>query len=103
MSDTEETKQEIEYKKCPRCKCYREPEKFLNEKGRKLKTCECCRTTSKASRESKQTSAIDKAKVIELIQFIQDRHGEPDSEHDYVLGCDRDIIIESITEFFKIE
>ena len=42
---------EIKHEKCKRCKCHRLPEEFLNNKGRKLKTCVKCRELVKKSRE----------------------------------------------------
>ena len=38
--------------KCPKCKTYRYPNDFLNEKNRILKTCINCRKTGKKSREN---------------------------------------------------
>lgn len=40
-------KQEVKHDKCPKCKCWRLPELFLNAKGRKLKTCDKCRNRYK--------------------------------------------------------
>jgi ribosomal protein L17 len=37
--------EEIKHEKCARCKTWRLPAMFLNEAGRKLKTCSSCRTT----------------------------------------------------------
>ena len=37
--------------KCPKCKTYRFPDDFLNEKNRVLKTCQVCRNVGKKSRE----------------------------------------------------
>ena len=37
--------------KCNRCKSYRYPKDFLNDKGRQLKTCQRCRDRAKKSRE----------------------------------------------------
>ena len=37
--------------KCPKCKTYRFPNDFLNEKNRVLKTCQVCRNIGKKSRE----------------------------------------------------
>ena len=42
---------EIEHQKCSCCKCYRPLEQFLNDKGRKLKSCQKCRTKQKEIRE----------------------------------------------------
>ena len=42
---------EVKHEKCNRCKCYSIPSEFLNEKGRKLKTCKRCRDRAKAGRE----------------------------------------------------
>ena len=38
-------------KKCSRCRTYRYPKQFFNEKGRELKTCDICREKSKIERE----------------------------------------------------
>eukprot|EP00466_Bigelowiella_natans_P013998 jgi/Bigna1/56912/estExt_Genewise1Plus.C_1460009 len=46
--------EEIKYEKCNRCKCHRLPEDFLNEKGRKLKTCIKCRRTAKRYRNNEE-------------------------------------------------
>lgn len=43
-------KQEVKHEKCGRCKTYRLPESFLNQKGRRLKSCEDCREREKKSR-----------------------------------------------------
>jgi DNA-directed RNA polymerase subunit RPC12/RpoP len=44
--------EEIQYDKCPRCKTHRLPTQFLNEKGRKLKTCDVCRKRGRKNREN---------------------------------------------------
>jgi len=43
-----------EFSKCTRCRCYREPQSFLNAKGRKLKTCQNCRDFDKKYREKRR-------------------------------------------------
>jgi hypothetical protein len=43
--------EEIKHEKCNRCKCWRTPDQFLNDKGRKLKTCLNCRDLQKKSSE----------------------------------------------------
>ena len=48
MSLTEEQKADI---KCPKCKTYRYPSDFLNDKNRTLKTCKRCRAIDKKYRE----------------------------------------------------
>ena len=48
MSLTEEQKADI---KCPKCKTYRYPSDFLNDKNRTLKTCKNCRVIGKKSRD----------------------------------------------------
>eukprot|EP00466_Bigelowiella_natans_P011399 jgi/Bigna1/41588/e_gw1.54.15.1 len=53
--------EEIKYEKCNRCKCHRLPEDFLNEKGRKLKTCIKCRDIQKKYR-NKPNVILRKAK-----------------------------------------
>jgi hypothetical protein len=40
-------KKEVKHEKCNRCKCWRTVELFLNDKGRRLKTCTVCRERSK--------------------------------------------------------
>ena len=42
---------EIKHERCGKCKCWRTPDLFLNDKGRKLKTCQKCRDLSKKNRE----------------------------------------------------
>ena len=37
--------------RCNKCKCYRYPSEFLNDKGRELKTCKKCRDLATKSRE----------------------------------------------------
>jgi len=37
--------------RCNKCKCYRYPSEFINDKGRELKTCKKCRINSAKSRE----------------------------------------------------
>ena len=46
-----EEHKEIADIKCGRCKCYRYPSQFINDKGRTLKTCSRCRTKGKKSDE----------------------------------------------------
>lgn len=41
----------MQYDKCPKCKCYRLPNQFLNAKGRKLKTCDICRERGRKRKE----------------------------------------------------
>jgi hypothetical protein len=54
-----ELKKEIEHFKCARCKCFRLPELFLNDAGRKLKTCEKCRAgLAKARALTKQKKLL---------------------------------------------
>jgi hypothetical protein len=43
--------EETKHDKCPKCKCWRIPSSFLNDKGRKLKTCESCRARARQARE----------------------------------------------------
>ena len=38
-------------KKCPKCKTYKYPKQFLNDKNRTLKTCDDCRKRDKKSRD----------------------------------------------------
>jgi len=48
MSNLTEEKANI---RCNRCKCFRYPSEFLNDKGRELKSCIKCRTISAKARE----------------------------------------------------
>ena len=43
--------EEIKHEKCGKCKSWRLPKDFLNDKGRKLKTCAKCRTRTKKSNQ----------------------------------------------------
>jgi len=43
--------EEIKHTKCPKCKCWRTENLFLNDKGRRLKTCGNCRQINKLSKE----------------------------------------------------
>jgi len=43
--------EEVQHEKCSRCKCWRLPEQFLNDKGRKIKSCSKCRERQKRCRE----------------------------------------------------
>ena len=45
---------EVIHTKCPNCKCWRPPQGYLSETGRKLKTCEKCRAKAKRSRERRK-------------------------------------------------
>ena len=42
---------EVEHVKCNTCKCWRLPALFLNDEGRKLKSCTACRARAKLARE----------------------------------------------------
>ena len=42
---------EVKHEKCGRCRCWRLPEQFINNKGRRLKTCQVCRDRNKKSRK----------------------------------------------------
>ena len=42
---------EVEHERCNTCKCWRLPASFLNDKGRKLKSCTACRARAKLARE----------------------------------------------------
>ena len=48
--NTTNTAEEVEYVKCKRCKTYRTPDLFINDKGRKLKTCHRCREVATQKR-----------------------------------------------------
>lgn len=56
--------------RCPRCRCFRIPEEFINKKQRKLKTCSHCRTHVKNSRIRKKAQEEKKKPVI-LPQELQ--------------------------------
>ena len=43
--------EEVKHSKCGRCKCWREDNSFLNDKGRRLKTCSVCRKKAKEKRK----------------------------------------------------
>ena len=43
--------EKTETKKCPKCRCYRLTDEFINSKGRVLKTCSFCREAGKKYRE----------------------------------------------------
>ena len=51
---------EVKHQKCPKCKCWRLPETFLNDSKRLLKTCQVCRARSKLQR------IRNKNKVLQL-------------------------------------
>jgi len=63
MSNLSEEKANI---RCNRCKCFRYPSEFLNDKGRELKTCIKCRTNNAKAREkNKCPHGKQKAQCIE--------------------------------------
>jgi hypothetical protein len=41
--------EEVKHERCGKCKCWRLPSDFLNDKGRKLKTCDKCRALCRKS------------------------------------------------------
>lgn len=53
MTDVNQSKMRKNFFKCPRCRCWRIDEHFYNDKGRKLKTCICCRNLCKKYRDKK--------------------------------------------------
>jgi len=62
--------QEIKHDKCPKCRTWRLPELFLNDKKRKLKTCGVCRErgrnrTQNRTVEQKQKRALQTKKYQE--------------------------------------
>jgi len=63
MSNLTEEKANI---KCNRCKCYRYPSQFLNDKGREMKTCKKCRDSgAKARAKNKCPHGKQKAQCVE--------------------------------------
>lgn len=63
MSNLPEEKANI---KCNRCKCYRYPSEFLNDKGREMKTCQVCRNHgAKARAKNKCPHGKQKAQCID--------------------------------------
>jgi len=66
--------EEIKHEKCARCKTWRTPEHFLNDKGRKLKCCKHCRDKGKEQRDNKKME--QKYKKIEKINTYLNRHGD---------------------------
>lgn len=46
---------ELFQQKCPKCKTYRYPKQFLNDKNRLLKTCTNCRRIAKKYRLKKKS------------------------------------------------
>ena len=43
--------EEIKREKCGKCVCWREPAEFLNDKGRRMKTCSKCRALARKARD----------------------------------------------------
>jgi len=43
--------EEVTHEQCGRCKCWRLPSEFLNDEGRRLKSCEKCRALGRKERE----------------------------------------------------
>jgi len=63
MSNLPEEKADI---RCNRCKCYRYPSEFLNDKGRQMKTCKKCRDSgAKARAKNKCPHGKQKAQCVE--------------------------------------
>ena len=61
MEETANSNCEASNKKCTKCKCYRYPKEFLNEKGRELKQCIKCRSYANKYRlEIKKNIVINK-------------------------------------------
>jgi len=56
MIDTNESNMtdKNQFFKCGRCRCWRKEEEFYNSKGRRIKTCNCCRILSKRYRDKKR-------------------------------------------------
>ena len=59
VSPSELKTKEVVHTKCGNCKCWRTPEEFLSETGRKLKCCEKCRAKAKRARDKKKAKKED--------------------------------------------
>jgi hypothetical protein len=72
MTDSNQSNimKKVNFLKCPRCRCWRVEEQFYNDKGRKIKTCVCCRNLSKKYRDKKR------AKKSELKIKMDNEEGE---------------------------
>lgn len=62
---------EVIHTKCPNCKCWRPPQGYLSETGRKLKTCEKCRAKAKRSRERRKAKQKEEQKEKERGEAIR--------------------------------
>ena len=63
MSNLPEEKANV---RCNRCKCFRYPSQFLNDKGREMKTCKLCRNNgAKAREKNKCPHGKQKAQCID--------------------------------------
>jgi len=54
LSPEEVTKKEVVHTKCKNCKCWRTPEEYLSDTGRKLKCCFKCREKCRRARERRK-------------------------------------------------
>tara|TARA_R110000803_G_scaffold186633_1_gene248997 strand:- start:1047 stop:1427 length:381 start_codon:yes stop_codon:yes gene_type:complete len=52
-------------KKCSRCKSYRYPIEFFNNKGRELKSCDFCRERDKIYREKRKRREVEEREEID--------------------------------------
>jgi len=55
--DNQQQPQAIQHDRCPKCKCWRLPAQFLNDKRRRLKTCDVCRNRETARRAAAKERA----------------------------------------------
>ena len=67
-----EQKQEVKHDKCGKCKCWRLPADFLNEKGRLMKTCRFCRRLARQARGKEKTpeEVLDKYFPSDISKII---------------------------------
>ena len=67
-----EQKEEVKHDKCGKCKCWRLPADFLNEKGRLMKTCRFCRKLARQSRGKEKTpeEVLDKYFPSDISKII---------------------------------
>ena len=81
----------IEHVKCQRCKCWRTPDTFLNDKGRKLKSCSKCRLLSKKYRDLKKAKKTSFVLPKDLINIIIEYNSFYKNKMDHVISYMNDI------------
>lgn len=89
---------EVKHDKCNRCKCWRFPSQFLNDKGRKLKTCDKCRERQRNKKKNSQLSVKNqyKIKCFKLYDEMKTEHKNIDftlelnetHQYDLIADCD---------------